>query len=418
VPGDIGALDLSAASSRLGHALSVGHGCADCCSLRLVPAPWIPYSKPYRSPHEIEYLQEVLSSGQTHGDGPFTRRASALLSDITSSDSVLLTGSGTHALELASWLLELGPGDEVIVPSFTFSTTAASVVMTGATPVFVDIDPATGSMDLGAAEAALTERTRAVYVVHYGGVAPDMERLTAIAERAGIQIVEDNAHGLGARWGGRPCGSFGALAAQSFHATKNIQCGEGGALLINDPSLRARAEILREKGTDRSRFMRGEVDKYSWIDRGSSYLPSELTVAVLTAQLEVFDIIQTQRHKIWDKYALSLVTWAAEAGAVLMSPPPKVDHPAHVFYLLAPNASTRTAMLAHLRAAGIRATFHYIPLHSSIAGRRFGRTPNPCPATDDFAARIIRLPLWPAMTDAETDRVITAVHEFELAPVS
>ena len=377
---------------------------------------WIPYSKPYRAPHESEYLEQVLSSGQTHGDGPFTKRASELLAGLTASDSVLLTGSGTHALELASWLLELGPGDEVIVPSFTFSTTAASVVMTGATPVFVDIDPATGSLDIASAEAALTPRTRAVYVVHYGGVAPDMDQLAAMAGRAGIDIVEDNAHGLGARWGGRLCGSIGTLAAQSFHATKHVQCGEGGALLINNPSLRARAEVLREKGTDRSKFLRGEVDKYSWIDRGSSYLPSELTVAVLTAQLEAFDTIQAQRHLIWDRYAQSLATWAAKAGAVLMSPPPEVEHPAHVFYFLAPDAGTRTAMLEQLHAAGIGATFHYIPLHSSVAGQRFGRTPNPCPATDDFAARIIRLPLWPGMTEAETDRVITAVSAFELTP--
>lgn len=377
----------------------------------------IPYSRPYRAPHESEYLEQVLSSGHTHGDGPFTRRASELLTGITASDSVLLTGSGTHALELASWLLDLGPGDEVIVPSFTFSTTAASVVMTGATPVFVDIDPATGSLDIEAAEAALTGRTRAVYVVHYGGVAPDMDRLMAMAERAGIQIVEDNAHGLGARWGGRSCGSFGVLAAQSFHATKNVQCGEGGALLINEPSLRTRAEVLREKGTDRSRFLRGEVDKYSWIDRGSSYLPSELTAAVLTAQLEVFDTIQAQRHAIWDTYAQSLVTWAVSTGAELMSPPKEVEHPAHVFYFLAPDADSRTGMLEHLRTAGIGATFHYIPLHSSLAGQRFGRTPNPCPATDDFAARIVRLPLWPGMTDGQVDRVITAVHDFEPARV-
>ena len=387
------------------------------CTLSAVQTPWIPFSKPYRAPHESEYLEQVLSSGHTHGDGPFTEKASELLRGITECHSVLLTGSGTHALELASWLLDIGPGDEVIVPSFTFSTTAASVVMTGATPVFVDIDPATGSLDIEAAEAALTERTRAVYVVHYGGVAPDMDRLIAMAERVGIRIVEDNAHGLGARWGGRACGSFGTLAAQSFHATKNVQCGEGGALLINDPSLRQRAEILREKGTDRSRFLRGEVDKYSWIDRGSSYLPSELTVAVLTTQLEVFDTIQRQRHAIWNTYAQSLLPWAERTGAKLMSPPKETEHPAHVFYLLAPDADSRTAMLDHLRAAGVGATFHYLPLHSSIAGLRFGRTPNPCPATDDFAARIVRLPLWPGMTDAETDRVITAVHAFEPALV-
>jgi dTDP-4-amino-4,6-dideoxygalactose transaminase len=377
-----------------------------------VQKPWIPYSKPFRAPHELEYLKRVLDSGHTHGDGPFTQQAGELLTGLTSSNSVLLTGSGTHALELASWLLELQPGDEVIVPSYTFSTTAAAVVMTGATPVFVDIDPTTGSLDLDSTEAALTRRTRAVYVVHYGGVAPDMDRLTAMALNARAEIVEDNAHGLGARWGGRLCGSFGTLAAQSFHATKNVQCGEGGALLINDPSLRARAEVLREKGTDRSRFLRGEVDKYSWIDRGSSYLPSELTVAVLAAQLEVFDVIQVQRHAIWDTYARSLASWAADNGVRLMSAPEKVDHPAHVFYLLAPDAASRSAMLDHLRAAGVGATFHYIPLHSSLAGQRFGRTPNPCPASDDFAARIIRLPLWPGMTDEEVERVIAAVQDF------
>jgi len=386
-----------------------------CRNLNGVQRLPIPYSKPYRAPHESEYLEQVLSSGWTHGDGPFTKRASDLLAGLTGSESVLLTGSGTHALELASWLLEIGPGDEVIVPSFTFSTTAASIVMTGATPVFVDIDPATGSLDIGSAEAALTERTKAVYVVHYGGVAPDMDLLAAMAARAGIQIVEDNAHGLGARWDGRPCGAFGVLAAQSFHATKNIQCGEGGALLINKPSLRERAEILREKGTDRSRFLRGEIDRYSWIDRGSSYLPSELTVAVLTAQLEVFDTIQEQRHAIWSTYAESLETWAKQAGATLMSPPAKVEHPAHVFYLLTPDAESRTTMLDQLRAAGVGATFHYIPLHSSVAGQRFGRTPNPCPATDDFASRIVRLPLWPGMTDPQVDRVISAVHDFEPA---
>ncbi|WP_182111751.1 MULTISPECIES: dTDP-4-amino-4,6-dideoxygalactose transaminase [unclassified Actinotalea] len=375
-------------------------------------APWIPFSKPFRAPRETQYVEEVLRTGHTHGDGPFTEVASAALQRIARSGSALLTGSGTHALELASWLLELGPGDEVVVPSFTFSTTAASVVMTGATPVFVDIDPRTGSLDVDAAERALTPRTKAVYVVHYGGVAPDMDRLTAVTERAGVALVEDNAHGLGARWGGRSCGTFGVLAAQSFHATKNIQCGEGGALLINDETLRGRAEILREKGTDRSKFLRGEVDKYSWIDRGSSYLPSEITVAVLAAQLEAFDEIQAARHRIWDAYASTLVTWAQETGSELMSPPPAADHPAHVFYLLTPTPSMRDDLLAHLRSLGVGATFHYIPLHSSEAGRRFGRTHEGCPETDSFAARLVRLPLWPGMSDSEVERVVTAVRTF------
>jgi dTDP-4-amino-4,6-dideoxygalactose transaminase len=373
---------------------------------------WIPFSKPFRAPGELGYLDEVLDSGHTHGDGPFTARASRRLEELTGARHALLTGSGTHALELASWLLEIGPGDEVVVPSFTFSTTAASVVSTGATPVFVDVDPTTGSMDVDAFAAAVTPRTRAVYVVHYGGVAPDMTRVAEIAAAAGIAVVEDNAHGLGARWDGRGLGTFGVLAAQSFHATKNVQCGEGGALLVNDPALRGRAEVLREKGTDRSRFLRGEVDKYSWIDRGSSYLPSELTAAVLTAQLDAFDTIQSARHAIWDSYADGLGDWAQQVGATLMRPPARSAHPAHVFWLLAPTAEDRDALLAHLRAAGVGATFHYIPLHSSVAGRRFGRTSGSCAATDDFAARLVRLPLWAGMSAEQVERVQDAVLAF------
>jgi dTDP-4-amino-4,6-dideoxygalactose transaminase len=355
---------------------------------------WIPFSKPFRAPGELGYLDEVLDSGHTHGDGPFTARASRRLEELTGARHALLTGSGTHALELASWLLEIGPGDEVVVPSFTFSTTAASVVSTGATPVFVDVDPTTGSMDVDAFAAAVTPRTRAVYVVHYGGVAPDMTRVAEIAAAAGIAVVEDNAHGLGARWDGRGLGTFGVLAAQSFHATKNVQCGEGGALLVNDPALR------------------GEVDKYSWIDRGSSYLPSELTAAVLTAQLDAFDTIQSARHAIWDSYADGLGDWAQQVGATLMRPPARSAHPAHVFWLLAPTAEDRDALLAHLRAAGVGATFHYIPLHSSVAGRRFGRTSGSCAATDDFAARLVRLPLWAGMSAEQVERVQDAVLAF------
>lgn len=377
----------------------------------------MPFSKPYRAPEELAYVDAVLASGHTHGDGPFTDRAAAQLQTITGSPYALLTGSGTHALELASWLLELEPGDEVIVPSFTFSTTAASVVMTGATPVFVDVDMSTGSLDVDAFAAAITPRTRAVYVVAYGGVAPDMDRVLALADAAGIAVVEDNAHGLGARWGGRSCGTFGIMAAQSFHATKNVQCGEGGALLINDERLRARAEILREKGTDRSKFLRGEVDKYTWVDRGSSYLPSEITVAVLSAQLDAFDVIQAERHAIWDTYSRELAPWAVATGSVLMAPPPAADHPAHVFYALVPTAAARTEMLAHLRERGVGATFHYIPLHSSEAGRRFGVTPAPCPATDEFASRIVRLPLWAGMSPTDVDQVVSAVSEFQPATV-
>jgi len=377
---------------------------------------WVPFTKPYRAPHEMVYLNEVLGSGLSGGDGPFTRRATEMIESLVGAPHALLTGSGTHALELAAWLLDLEPGDEVIVPSFTFSTTAAAVVATGATPVFVDIEPTTLGLDMDAVEAAVTPRTRAVFVVHYGGVAPDMDRLAAIALRHGLAVVEDNAHGLGARWRGRETGTFGIMAAQSFHATKNIQCGEGGALLLADPTLFARAEIIREKGTDRSKFIRGQVDKYTWVDRGSSYLPSELQAAVLTAQLEEFETIQAARHAIWDTYSRELAAWATRTGATLMAPPPYAEHPAHVFYLLTPDAASRTELLDRLRVAGIGATFHYIPLDSSEAGRRFGRTPSPCTTTADVASRLVRLPLWAGMTDEAVSRVLEAVEAFAIVP--
>lgn len=382
-----------------------------------VTGAWIPFSKPHRAKNELAYVEQVLASGHTHGDGPFTEQATARLLEIVGARAALLTGSGTHALELAAWLLDLGPGDEVIVPSFTFSTTAASIVATGATPVFVDVDPRTASIDVGAVEAAVNPRTRAVSVVHYGGVAPDMDRLAEVAHRTGIAVIEDDAHGLGATWKGRGCGTFGVLAALSFHATKNVQCGEGGALLVNDAALLARAEILREKGTDRSRFLRGEVDKYSWVDRGSSYLLSELSAAVLAAQLEEFDTVQTARHAIWDRYAAALTPWAAAIGGDVMSPPPEAEHPAHVFYVLAPDRAARGDLLDHLRGLGIGATFHYIPLHSSAAGRRFGRTPFGCPVTEDLSARMVRLPLWPDMTDEDVDRVIAGALAFTPARI-
>lgn len=378
---------------------------------------WVPFTKPYRAPHEMDYLGEVLDSGYSGGDGPFTRRASELLRGITGAPQALLTPSGTHALELAAWLLDLGPGDEVIVPSFTFSTTAAAVVATGATPVFADIERNTLGLDMDAVAAAVTPRTRAVFVVHYGGVAPEMDRLADIAARHGLLVVEDNAHGLGARWRGRMTGTFGVMAAQSFHATKNVQCGEGGALLIADPQLHARAEIIREKGTDRSQFIRGQIDKYTWVDRGSSYLPSELQAAVLAAQLEAFQEIQAARHAIWGTYRRDLATWASGAAVTLMDPPAHVDHPAHVFYFLAPDAATRTAMLQHLQRSSVGATFHYVPLDSSEAGRRFGRTPTPCTVTADVASRLVRLPLWAGMSDTDVTQVVDAVTAFTPALV-
>ena len=378
----------------------------------------IPFSRPYLSDREHEYLHEVLASGYQQGDGPMTAEATRLVRQVTGVERVLLTPSCTHALELATILLELGPDDEVVVPSFTFSSTASAVALRGAVPVFADVEPHTLNLNPDSLEACITPRTKAVYVVHYGGVGADMRRILEIATRHGLRIVEDNAHGLGARWRGKALGTFGALATQSFHATKNVQCGEGGALLVNDPAYMERAEIVREKGTDRSRFLRGQVDKYTWNDTGSSYLPSELQAAVLRSQLESFDEIQRLRHRIWTSYAESLAVWADSTGTRQMHVPAAAEHPAHVYYVLMSTHQAQRELLQHMRARGVTGTFHYIPLDSSPAGRRFGRTPYPCMVTHDIAYRLVRLPLYAGMTDADVDRVVDVVSSYRVSPAS
>jgi dTDP-4-amino-4,6-dideoxygalactose transaminase len=355
----------------------------------------------------------VLASGHTQGDGPFTRRAQGLLDQLLGVTGSILTTSCTSALELASWVLDLGPGDEVIVPSFTFSSTATAIVQTGARPVFVDCDEHTGNADPDAVAAAVGPATRAIYAMHYGGAAHDWDRLLAVAERADLPVVEDNAHGLGAAWDGQPLGTFGAISTQSFHATKNVHCGEGGSIWIKDQIRRERAEIIREKGTDRSRFLRGQVDKYTWVDRGASYLPSDLNAAILTDQLEIFADIQVRRHQIWKRYATELVDWAEAHGAELMTVDPRADHPAHLFFILLPTEQDRNDLLKRLNQNGVGATFHYIPLDSSEAGRRFGRTPEPCSRTASFSARLIRLPLWAGLSENDVSRVIDQVRAFD-----
>ena len=368
----------------------------------------IPFNRPYLAGRELEYLAEAASSGLTSGDGPFTRRATALVGRLAGS-SALLTTSCTHALEITALLLELRPGDEVIMPSFTFVSTANAYVLRGAVPVFVDIRPDTLNIDERAVEAAVTPRTKAIVVVHYGGVACEMDAIMKVARHHRIPVIEDNAHGLGATYQDRPLGSFGALATQSFHATKNVSCGEGGALLINDERFRERAEILREKGTDRSRFFRGQVDKYRWMDLGSSYLLSDLLAAALTAQLEEFEIIQQRRYEVWQTYHAAL----AGLDVVRPSVPAGSDHPAHLYYLLLPDLQRREALLRHFAERDVQATFHYQPLHSAPAGRRYGRTGlGGCPVTEDVADRLVRLPLYPALSDAEVDAVVDAVRTF------
>lgn len=374
----------------------------------------IPFSAPYRAGHEMDYVAQVLGGNHWKGDGPFTAACNAWLTDFTGAHHVLQTPSCTHALELAAILLELGPGDEAIVPSFTFSSTAAAIAIRGATPVFVDCLPRTMNIDPAAVEAAITERTKAIFVMHYAGVSCDMSTLLALAEQHGLVVVEDNAHGLGAYAAGQHLGTFGALATQSWHDTKNVTSGEGGALLINDDRFAERAEIVREKGTNRARFLRGQVDKYTWVDQGSSYLPSELQSALLLAQLEAFGEIQGLRQRAWRRYADDLGGWAAEQGVELMSEllPADVEQPAHMFYLMMPRHEDQSALIAHLRERGITATFHYLPLDISPAGQRFGFTPYPCPVTADRSMRLVRLPLFAGLDPEDLDRIVDGVTSY------
>lgn len=377
-----------------------------------MPTTVIPFSKPYRSSREVKNLIDVLKSGHVHGDGVFTASATRRLLEITSVPGALLTSSGTHALDMMSLLLALGPGDEVIMPSFTFPSAATAVTLVGATPVFVDVDQQTGNITPQAVADAITDKTRAISVMHYGGVAVDADEIIEIARDFDVYLLEDNAHGLGATYRGKPLGTMGALAAQSFHDTKNVHCGEGGALLINDSKLQERAEIIREKGTDRSRFLRGQVDKYTWVDVGSSYLMSELNAAVLDSQLREFQKIQRLRHKVWNRYSTELADWAEGIGATLMHVPKDREHPAHLFYLLMPGADSRDALLAHLRRRDVVGTFHYIPLDNSPAGLAMGRTPRACSTAHSFSSRLVRLPLWAGMGTRRVNNVIAAVSSF------
>jgi len=376
----------------------------------LPSAEVIAFSRPFRTASELDNVAAVLASDHSHGDGPFTASASARLTGITGAGSVLLTTSCTHALEMASTLLGIGVGDEVIVPSFTFPSAANAIANTGARCVFVDIVPETGNLDPVQVAEAVGPATRAISVMHYGGMPVDVRSIAAIASNAGIPIIEDNAHGLGVAG----LGTVGVLAAQSFHDTKNVHCGEGGALLINDPNLLERAEIMREKGTNRSKFLRGQVDKYSWVDWGSSYLPSELNAAVLDSQLSEFEEIQRRRHAIWNRYSSELAQWAEDNFVTPMNPPGGV-HAAHLFYVLMPNWAEQPEFISHLRAAGVQAAFHYVPLDTSIAGKRYGRTVRVLDRSEDFSRRLVRLPLWTGMSEDLVTRVIEAVTTFRVA---
>lgn len=347
------------------------------------------------------------------GDGIFTENCHRILEQTMGVARAFLTTSCTHALEMAALLLNIQPGDEIIVPSFTFVSTVNAFVLRGAKPVFVDIRPDTLNLDETQLESLITPATKAIIPVHYAGVGCEMERILAIARKHGIAVIEDNAHGLFGRYKGQFLGTFGCLATQSFHETKNFSCGEGGALLVNNPQYIERAEILREKGTNRSRFFRGQVDKYTWVDIGSSYLPSDILAAILYAQLEIRDTIQDRRREIWQLYQSGLTAWAAEHGVRLPIVPAHCEQTYHMFYMLLPNLETRQALIEHLKAREILSVFHYVPLHLSEVGRRLGGIPGACPVTERVSDQLLRLPLFSGLSQADQERVIEALHEFE-----
>jgi len=372
----------------------------------------IPFNKPFADEIGQRYIAQALSSPKHSGDGPFTQRCHALLESALGVEKVLLTTSCTHALEMSALLIDLQAGDEVIVPSFTFASTANAFALRGARLVFADIRRDTLNLDEAQLESLITPRTRAIVLVHYAGVGCEMETILAVARRHGIIVIEDNAHGLFGRYRQQWLGSFGLFATQSFHETKNFSCGEGGALLINDSEFIQRAEIIREKGTNRTRFFRGEVDKYSWVDVGSSYLPSDLLAALLLSQLEVWKEIQAKRQKIWQTYYTGLKEWAMRQGVALPFVPSECDQTYHMFYILLPSLKTRQALISHLRARNILAVFHYLPLHLSDCGKTWGAQAGDCPVTEDVSDRLLRLPFYNSLDESTQNRVISAILEF------
>lgn len=369
----------------------------------------IPFNRFFSTRREVEYIQQAVEAAHISGDGAFSKRCHRWLEERTGSPRALLTHSCTAALEMAALLLDLRPGDEVIMPSYTFVSTANAVVLRGAVPVFVDIREDTLNLDERLIEAAIGPRTRAICPVHYAGVGCEMDAIMAIARAHKLAVVEDAAQGIMASYKGRPLGSIGTFGALSFHETKNLISGEGGALLINDPEYAHRAEVLREKGTNRSAFFRGQVDKYTWVDVGSSYLPSDLIAAVLWSQLEAADDISRRRLDLWQRYWDGLEH--AEQRGWLRRPrvPEHCEHNAHMFYVLFDDLAIRTRVIDHLRERNIASVFHYVPLHSSPAGRQFGRAVGELPVTDRISETLLRLPLWVGLDDGAVDQVIAEI---------
>lgn len=370
----------------------------------------IPFNRPCLAGNEYKYIAEAIARGHASGDGPFTQRCHELLERELGISKILLTTSCTHALEMAAILLDCGPNDEIIIPSFTFVSTANAFALRGATIIFADVRQDTLNLDETLLPSLITPRTKAIVPVHYGGVACNMDAICAIARKNGIAVVEDNAHALFARYKNRFTGTFGCMSTQSFHETKNIHCGEGGALLVNDPTLVERALILREKGTNRSQFFRGQVDKYTWVDIGSSYLPSDLLAAFLLAQLEGLDEIQRKRRRIWEYYRTNLEALTREDKVRLPFVPDECEQAFHMFYLILPSLECRQALISHLKERGILSVFHYVPLHSSPMGKKFGA--RECPVTEDISSRLLRLPFYNDLMEGDQAEVVGAITEF------
>jgi dTDP-4-amino-4,6-dideoxygalactose transaminase len=372
----------------------------------------IPFNRSGIEGQELHHISQSVSIGQIAGDQSYSRKCQALLEEVLGAPKVLLTTSCTHALELAALLLDIGPEDEVIVPSFTFVSTANAFVLRGARIRFADIRTDTLNIDENQIERLVTPRTRAMVPVHYAGVGCEMDTLSAIARAHRIAIVEDNAHGLFGKYKQRWLGTLGTLATQSFHETKNITCGEGGALVVNDPAFVERAEVMREKGTNRSRFFRGQVDKYSWVDLGSSYVMSDVLAAFLYGQLEVWRQIQEKRRRIWQRYHAELSEWAAARDIRCPIVPEGCEQGYHMYTLILPSLAIRQALIAFLKARGIMAVFHYLPLHLSPMGQKLGGRPGDCPVSETMSDRLLRLPFFNSLDPASQGRVIDAIRDF------